>query len=121
MTIQDVYKIIDQIIADQKKARRGQDFLGLMLGGQALLEYIPKLIEYAVEQEAEYRKFEAQLVDMKGDNDKRFSGAYCETKAKATTYYSEWQKAKQFMELMYELVNISKKLAGSVDREMNAQ
>lgn len=115
-----IYKTIDVIITAQKKARQENDYLTLMVNAEALLEYIPELIRYSVDQEAGYRKFEAQLANEKDEQGKRNSGAYCETQAKATTFYSEWQKAKQFIELMYEMVNMAKKLAGSVDKELNA-
>jgi len=118
--MEQIYKTIDIIFAAQKKARQSNDYLTLMVNAEALLEFIPELIRYSVEQESEYRKFEAGLIDEK-DGEKKLSGAYCETKAKATSFYKEWSKAKQFIELMYEMVNLSKKLAGSVDRELNAR
>lgn len=120
MEISQVYKTIDTIIASFKKARHDKDYLTLMSNGLALLEYLPSLINYSVEQEAEYRKFESNLSDQKDEFSKRLSSSYCETKAKATDYYKEWQRAKNFIELIYELVQISKKLAGSIDLEMRA-
>jgi len=118
--MENIYKTIDIIFAAQKKARQSNDYLTLMVNAETLLEFIPELIRYSVEQESEYRKFEAGLIDEK-DGEKKLSGAYCETKAKATSFYKEWSKVKQFIELMYEMVNLSKKLAGSVDRELNAR
>ena len=117
--MENVYKTIDLIVQHQKKARQEDDYLKLMVNAEALLEFIPKLINYSVEQESEYRKFEAGLIDQK-DGDKKLTGAYCETKAKATSFYREWSKAKMFIELMYEMVNLSKKLAGSVDLSLQA-
>ena len=117
--MEQIYKTIDLIFAHQKKARQSNDYLTLMVNAEALLEFIPQLINYSVEQESEYRKFEAGLIDKK-DGDKKLSGAYCETKAKATSFYKEWSKAKQFIELMYEMVNLSKKLASSVDKSLQA-
>lgn len=118
--IDEVYLTIDAIIAAQKKARKENDFLTLLVNSEALLEYLPSLINYSVNQESEYRKFEAKLIDEKDENGKRFSGAYCETKSKATDYYRDWQRAKLFIELIYEMVMMGKKLAGSVDKELNA-
>ena len=115
--VENLYKTIDIIIEAQKKARQNNDYLTLMTNGEALLEYIPQLIKYSIEQESEYRKFEAKLSNEHYEN-KRNSGAYAETQSKATDFYKNWQQAKQFIELMYEMVNMAKKLAGSVDREL---
>lgn len=120
MEIENVYKTIEVIIKAQKKARKDNDYNTLLLNAEALLEYCPELINYSIDQESEYRKFEAKLTDEKDELGKRNSGAYCETKAKATDYYKEWQRSKQFLELLYEMVNMSKKLAGSIDKEFNA-
>ena len=120
MKIEEVYKTIDVIIASFKKARHNKDYLTLMSNGLALLEYLPSLINYSIDQESEYRKFEAKMSDGREDTGKKFTGSYCETKAKATDFYKEWQRAKSFIELTYELVQISKKLASSVDKEFNA-
>ena len=117
--MEQIYQTIDKIVKAQKKARQNNDYLTLMVNAEALLEFIPQLITYAVDQEAEYRKFEARYTNEKDEQGKRNSGAYCETQAKATQFYSEWSKAKQFIELMYEMVNLSKKLAGSIDIEKN--
>ena len=117
--MEQVYKTIDLIIQHQKKARQEDNYLKLMVNAEALLEFIPQLINYSVEQESEYRKFVAGLIDEK-DGDKKLTGSYCETKAKATSFYKEWSKAKQFIELMYEMVNLSKKLAGSVDKSLQS-
>lgn len=117
--IENIYKTIDKIIQAQKKARRENDYLTLMLNGEALLEYIPELIIYSINQESEYRKFEAGLIDEK-DGEKKFTSSYCETKSKATVFYKEWQKTKQFIELMYEMVNMSKALGRGLNNEMKA-
>jgi len=120
MNIETIYKTIDVIIASQKKARKNNDYNTLLLNAEALLEYCPELINFCIDQESEYRKFEAKIVDEKDELGKRNSGAYCETKAKATDFYKEWQRSKQFIELLYEMVNMSKKLAGSVDSEFKS-
>lgn len=120
MHIQEVYKVIDTIVASQKNARRNNDYNTILLNAEALLEYLPYLINYSVDQEALYRKHEATLANEKDENGKRNSSAYCETQAKSTDYYTEWQRSKQFMELIYELVQMSKKLMASVDKEFNA-
>lgn len=116
----DLYKTIDSIVEAQKKARRNNDYLGLMTNAEALLEYLPSLINHSVNQESEYRKFEAKLSDGRDDTGKRYTGAYCETQAKATDFYKEWQRAKLFIDLLFEFVNMAKKLAGSVNKEFNS-
>lgn len=121
--IEETFKIIDKIIEAQKKARRENDYLTLLSNAEALLEYLPKLIEYSVEQESQYRKFEAALSDKVSDETtgKRNTSAYCETQSKATDFYKNWQKTKLFIDLVYEMVNISKKLMSSVNNEFNTQ
>lgn len=119
MEIQVLYNLIDKIFLAQKKARHNNDYLTLMLNAEALLENLPTLISYAVDQENEYRKFEANLTNTEIEG-KKPTSSYCETQAKATQFYKEWQRAKLFMELMYEMVALSKKLAGSVDNELSA-
>lgn len=122
--MEEIYKTIDIIIKAQQKARQRNDYNTLLLNSEALLERIPALINYQVEQEAEYRKFEAKLsneTNLEGNTVKRNSSAYCETQAKATDNYKEWQKAKLFTEMIYEMIQLSKKLASSVDKELNAQ
>lgn len=115
-----IYQTIDIIIVAQKKARQNNDYLTLMSNAEALLEFVPSLIGYCVEQESQYRKYEAKLSN---ENDlstgKKLSSSYCETQAKATDYYKEWQKVKMFLDFIYEMVNMSKKLAGTVDKEMS--
>ena len=117
--MEKIYQTIDRIIQAQKKARRENDYLTLMLNGEALLEYVPELIIYSISQESEYRKLEAMLSD-EYQGDKRNSSAYCETQAKSSDFYKEWQKTKMFMELMYEMVNMSKALGRGLTSEFNA-
>jgi len=50
--MEQVYKTIDLIIQHQKKARQEDDYLKLMVNAEALLEFIPKLINYSIEQES---------------------------------------------------------------------
>jgi tryptophan 2,3-dioxygenase len=119
MSVEQTYKTIDRIIEAQKKARRENDYLTLMTNGEALLEFIPELIIYSIGQESEYRKMEAKLSD-EYTGDKRNSSAYCETQAKASEFYKEWQKTKMFMELMYEMVNMAKALGRGLNSELNA-
>lgn len=120
MEIQEVYKTIDAIVNAQKKARKANDYLTLLVNAEAMLEYLPNLINFQIEQEKCYRKFEAELGNKKDDNGKFLSSSYCETQAKATDYYSEWQRARKFEELVYEMVKLGKMLARSVDKEYNA-
>lgn len=119
MEIQVLYKLIDTIFLAQKKARHNNDYLTLMVNAEALLENLPTLINYSIDQESQYRKFEAKLASEEIEG-KKPTGSYCETQAKATDFYKEWQKAKLFIDLMYEMVALSKKLAGSVDKELSA-
>lgn len=109
-------KVINSIIKSFKSLRHEHNYLGLMESALALLEYTPSLIEYAVDKESEYRKFEANLTNESIDGKKNTS-SYCETQAKATDSYKEWQKTKLYLDLIYEMVNIAKKLASSVDNE----
>jgi len=118
--MEELYKTIDLIVAHQKKARKNNDFYTLMKNGEALLEYMPDLIRYSVSQEAEYRKFEATTVNEVDSAGKMRTSSYAETQAKATDFYKNWQQAKLFIELIYEMVQMSKKLAGSVDKELKA-
>lgn len=116
-----VYETVDIITKKFRADRKSNNYLGLVEDGLALLEEIPKLIEISITQEAEYRKYEAKLSDERDENGKRFSGAYCETQSKATEFYKEWQKAKQFQELVYNMVNMAKILAKSVDNEFKSR
>lgn len=120
MIIEDTFKIIDSIIKAQKKARQSNDFLAIVLNSEALLEYLPVLINYSVDKEGEYRKFEANLTNEER-NGKMLTSSYCETNAKAQDSYREWQRAKNFIELIYQLVMMGKVLAKSVNSELNAQ
>lgn len=109
----EIINTIETIINAQKKARKENNFFALLTNAEALLEYLPKLIEYSVDQESKYRKIEATLLE----TEKR---AYdCEVKAKASEEYREWQKSRGFIELVYNLVNMSKVLAKSVLKEEN--
>ena len=117
--MEKIYQTIDTILKAQKKARQNKDYLTLMLNGEALLEYLPELINYSVDSESSYRKYEAKLSD-EYTGDKRNSSAYCDAQAKAQPQYQEWQRAKNFIELIYEIVNMSKKLAGGIDSELRA-
>lgn len=114
------YETIDIITKKFRADRKANNYLGLVEDGLALLEEIPKLVEISIIQESEYRKFEARLSDEKDENGKRFTNSYCETQSKATDYYKDWQKAKQTIEFVYELVNMSKILARGVSKEFNA-
>lgn len=128
MDIDQVYNTIDTIIKAQKKARLSNDYNTILLNCEALLEYMPKLIIYSVEQESEYRKVEFRVSNDESasqkDGDKvimkKNTSAYAEVSAKSSEYYKNWQKAKNFIELLYEMVNMGKALAKSVDRELNA-
>ena len=117
--MEKIFDLINSIIKEQKTARENNDYLTLMVNAERLLEGIPYIIKYSVEQESEYRKYEAKLANEIVDNKLR-SSAYCETQAKATDFYREWQRSKLVMELIYEMVNLSKRLAQSVNNEFNS-
>lgn len=117
----EVYATIDLIRNKFRQDRKTNNYLGLVEDGLALLEEVPKLIDISIVQESEYRKFKAALSDERDENGKRFSDAFCESKAKATDYYKEWQKARQIQELIIELVNMSKILARGINSEFNAR
>lgn len=117
--MEQTYKTLDTIIKAQKKARQEHNYLLLMENGFALLEYSPSLVNHMIEQESEYRKLEAKLSD-ESIGEKRNSSAYCEAQAKSSDSYREWQRAKNFLELVYELVNMSKALGRGINNEFNA-
>lgn len=118
--MEQIYKTIDAIISAQKKARKDNNFVALMINAEALLEYIPQLIEYSINQEHYYRKYEAELSNkIDPVSMKSFTSSYCDTQAKATEEYKNWQRAKQTIDWMYEVVNMSKKLAGTVLKDEN--
>lgn len=116
-----MFEVIEKILADTKKKRANHDYFGIVLNAEAILEYLPAIINYEVEQEQQYRQFEAKLALERDESGKLRTGSYCETQAKATPFYPEYRKAQLFRELMYEVINISKKLAGSIGKEFNAQ
>jgi hypothetical protein len=128
MDIEQVYNTIDKIITAQKKARIANDYNTILLNCEALLEYMPQLIIYSVEQESEYRRVEFKVSNDESvsqkDGDKvimkKNTSAYAEVAAKSSEHYKNWQKSKQFIELLYEMVQMGKKLAGSVDNELKA-
>lgn len=119
--MEEVFKTIDIIFEAQKKARHKNDYNTLMVNAEALLERVPALINYSIEKEKQYRKEEAKIANERDETGKQRSGSYAETQAKATEYYTEWQKAKLFMDLIYEMVALSKKLATGVNQEFKAQ
>jgi hypothetical protein len=116
----ELYDIIDKIIADCKVKRARNDRDGLLENGQACLEYAYKLTHYSVDMESLYRKFEAEQANKSDENGKRLTGAYAETLAKATDEYREWQRARQVIDILYNLSNMAKALARGVDSSYNA-
>lgn len=115
-----MFDAIDKILADTKDARQHKQYDRIIINAQAVLDYLPAIIRYEVEQEAQYRQFEAKLALERDENGKPRTGAYCETQAKATQFYAEYRKSSLFRELMYEVVQISKKIARSHEQEYNA-
>lgn len=118
--MKDIYETIDAVMARVKEQRHRNDRDGLLLSGESCLELVYLLTDISVDAESRYRKFEADLSDKTDENGKRFSSAYCETKSKATDDYKEWQKAKQVIEVLYNLANMAKVLARGVDNSYNA-
>ena len=114
------YEIIDIITKKFRADRKANNYLGLVEDGLALLEEVPKLIEISITQESLYRQYEAKLSDERDDTGKRNTNSYCETQSKATEYYRDWQKAKQTIEFVIDLVNMSKILARGLTKEFNA-
>lgn len=121
LSMEEVFKTIDIIFEAQRKARQNNDFLTLMVNAEALLERIPALINYAIDKEREYRKLEAKLANEKDDTGKDKRGIYIEMQGKASDGYLESKKARDYMDLIYEMVALSKKLASGVNQEFNAQ
>ena len=117
--MEEIYKAIRLIIATSKRAREEKNFVKLIINAEELLEYIPSLINYSVDQEHAYRVIESELTEKFDGNNKRNTSTYCETKAKATESYQEWRRADKFIDFMYEMINVSKKLAGTVLKDEN--
>lgn len=116
----EIYDVIDKITDTMKKQRQNNDRDGLLMSGEAALEYAYKLTHLSVDAESRYRKFEATLADEADDNGKRNTSAYCETQAKAGDDYADWQRAKQVIEVLYALANMAKMLARGVDSSYQA-
>ena len=115
-----IYEVIDVITQRFRKDRKDNNYYGLLQDGLALLEEVPNLINLSSEQETEYRKLEARLLDEEKDG-KRNTSSYCEAQAKASDFYREYRRAENFKELCYDMVNMSKKLAGDVNKSFNTQ
>ncbi len=111
----DIYKTLDAIKNSNLKARRNNDFNTLLVNGQALLDWLPNLIDYNVEQEHEYRKFEAE--QLSGEN---ITSSKAEALAKATVFYKEFIRSKNYISWIYECVNMSKKLASDINNNLKA-
>lgn len=117
-----MFEKLELIIKSNKQKRKGKDYLGILLNSEAVLEYLPALIQYEVDKESEYRKFEASILELEGAELKgrKITSSLAETLAKATNDYKEFRKAQLFRELSYEVVQMGKKIAGSVNQEFNA-
>lgn len=109
--METLYQTFDAIIASNKAARKRNDYLTLVINAEALVEYMPQLILLCVDEESNYRKYMASLSDNR-DN----SMAWCEAQAKAQDSYRNWQRGKMTIDLLYEAINIAKKLAANVDK-----
>jgi len=116
----DIYQTFKVISESNKKARKDNNYYKLLENGQALLDYIPTLIDIIVDNEHQYRKFEAEMAQKRDENGKLMSGTYCETQAKATQFYKEYRKAEMIKEWVYDSVNLAKKLAVDSDTNLKA-
>lgn len=103
---------INKIIELNKQARADNNYYLLLMNAQSILEEIPNLINLSVNYEHKYRVCEAKMVE-----DPKMTASRAEIFAKATEDYKEWQKIKQTIDLMYEMVQVAKRLA--VDVEFN--
>lgn len=114
------YKAIDAIVRSNKEARDAGNYIGLVLNGQMCLNHVWTLVSHGIEQESLYRKFEARRLNELLASGERGKNGIAEVEAKATDYYREWQKATQTVNLLYEMTNLAKKLAGDVDKNLKA-
>lgn len=116
----EIYKTFEAIRQSNLKARKNNDYYTLLINAQALLDYVPQLIEIMVNEEHEYRKLEAKLSIEKDELGKKNTSAWCEVQAKATDNYREYTKAKATLDWVYDSVNLSKKLAVDTDKNLTA-
>lgn len=111
----EIYKTLEAIKNSNKKARQQNNYYQLLLNSQAMLDYLPDLIDYNVEQEHLYRRYEAE--ELTKEN---MTSAKAETNAKATEYYKEFTRSKLYREWIYEAINIAKKLAVDTNNNFKA-
>ena len=116
----ELYKTFDLIRKSNLQARRDNNYFKLLENGQALLDYVPDLIEIMVNSEHAYRKLEAKLSQEKDELGKRNTSAWCETQAKASEDYREYIKAEATLKWVYDSVNLSKKLAQDNENELKS-
>lgn len=111
----EIYETLTLIKNSNKKARKENNYLKLLENSQALLDYLPDLIDYHVEQEHEYRKFEAE--ELTKEN---MTSAKAETNAKATVGYKEFRRSYNYINWIYEAINVAKKLANDINNNLKA-
>ena len=116
----ELYKTFDLIRKSNLQARRDNNYFKLLENGQALLDYVPDLIEIMVNSEHAYRKLEAKLSQEKDELGKRNTSAWRETQAKASEDYREYIKAEATLKWVYDSVNLSKKLAQDNENELKS-
>lgn len=120
MNIKEIGNIIDLIMEDNRLARANNNYIKLIENGFACLEYINKIINIMIDAEKGYRKYEAQLLlELKEAGNKGKNGE-AETRAKATDFYSDYRHCDLLLNLCYEMVNVAKKLADSLNDELRA-
>lgn len=53
-----MFEVIEKIITDTKAKRARHDYYGMILNAEAILEYLPAILNYEVDQEHQYRLVE---------------------------------------------------------------
>lgn len=114
------FDIIDTIIKDTKQKHERHDEIGIISNAFVLLSHMSDLIKYEVDNEAIYRKKEAELLSSFDNTGKARTSSWAETNARASDEYKNYQKAMKFRDLLYEVVQLSKKVATATSKEFNA-
>ena len=112
--------VVELIIQKQAQARKNDDEYTMLQNGAELLEYVYPLINLSAKNQSVYRKVEADLQDEWVDGKQR-SAAYAEAHAKATKEFIEYERIEDLIEWIYQMSNMSKRMAGDVNNRMKAQ
>ena len=120
MKLEELSKTIDAVFESNKEARSRNDFIKLLENGFECLGFVNRLTNIAIDNEREYRKFEAiTLLELKQQGNKGKNGE-AETRAKATDHYINMIHEHKLIELCHEMNNNAKKLADSLNNELKA-